>query len=716
MARYLRAIGRFTDELRMIAAVLLGLAIAAVVGLGAYAVSLRSARTLLRRDWREAVERHVHVLDVVSDGVYVVDEGLRIGHANAEAERLLGASSGTLLGRALEQLVDPLGSDLGPDVRFARRTGQTVRKLSIATASGATVEVRVTPSGRDVIVSLRDVSERARFETRVRENDQRLRLVTRNVDAVLWTADREARFTSIAGGALEQLGLRAEQLLDQPSGALIAEHVLQDVGRGHPVRVETARGERWLRHHVEPLRDADGAVVGAVGVSLDITELKRTQQALFDSAHRDRLTGLPTRLSLDQRIDETIGDACRDDRRFAVLFVDLDRFKTINDTLGHGVGDDVLRQVALRLQETLRSGDVIARPGGDEFIILLPRVVHAGEVESVAQRLIRALAVPVTVGDRDLFVNVSVGAAIFPLHGRDAEAIVAHADAAMYRAKALGGNRFALFDHSMEAAATERLVLENDLRHAIFREELELLYQPVVDLATRRIVGCEALVRWNHRVRGVVAPGVFIPIAEESGAIVAVDRWVLREACVTAARVRVYQPDFRVAVNFSPRDLREPDLPDVVAAMLAEHGLAASALSVEVTEHVLLDDTVLPGLRRICALGVQVAIDDFGVGYSSLAYLKRLPITALKIDRAFIREVADDAYDQAIVGSIVSVAKTLGLHVTAEGVETEDQLAFVSSLRCDEAQGFHFGAATTAQALEEMLAVRAEPWLLERGA
>jgi diguanylate cyclase (GGDEF)-like protein/PAS domain S-box-containing protein len=700
----------------MIAIVLLGFTIAALGCFVVYVTRLRSAAVHMRRDCDEAIERHAQMLRAVVDGVYVVDEALRIGEVNPEAERLLGRTAAALLGRGLEEVVDPLISDLGPDVRYARRTGETVRKLQVAATSGATVEVRVRPAGRDVIVSLRDVSERARYDARMRQNEQRLRLVTQNVDAVLWTADREARFTSIAGGALDQLGLRAEQLIDQSSGPLIAEHVLQDVARGLTVRAETARGERWLRHLVEPLRDGDGEVVGAVGVSLDITELKRTQQELFDSAHRDRLTGLPNRLSLDQRIEETIADARRDDRRFAVLFVDLDRFKTINDTLGHGTGDQVLREVAVRLQETLRSGDVIARPGGDEFIILLPRVVHAGEAESVALRLVRALAVPVPAGGQDLFVNASVGAAIFPDHGRDAEAIVAHADAAMYRAKALGGNRFALYDHSMEVAAGERLVLENDLRHAIFREELELLYQPVVDLATRRIVGCEALVRWNHRVRGVVAPGVFIPIAEENGTIVAVDRWVLREACVTAARVRAYQPDFRVAVNFSPRDLREPDLPDVVEAMLAEHGLPGGALSVEVTEHVLLDDTVLPALRRICALGVQVAIDDFGVGYSSLAYLKRLPITALKIDRAFIRDVADDAYDQAIVGSIVAVAKTLGLHVTAEGLETDEQLAFVASLGCDEVQGFHFGAPMTARALEDVLAPRAERWLLERGA
>jgi diguanylate cyclase (GGDEF)-like protein/PAS domain S-box-containing protein len=589
------------------------------------------------------------------------------------------------------------------DLRYVRRTGKPVERTFTLEERGTKLEVRVTPAGRETIVTLRDVTERARSESRARENEQRVRLLAQNVDAVLWTTDRDARFLAVDGGALGGLGLAADQLVGRPSGALIAEHVVHDVVGGAPVRAETARGEHWLRHHVEPLRDGAGEVVGAIGVSVDVTELKRTQQQLFETAHRDRLTGLPNRASLEQRIEETITEAWRDERRFALLFLDVDRFKTINDTLGHGAGDEVLRQVADRLQETLRAGDVIARSGGDEFVVLLPRIVHAGEVESVAQRLVRALAAPVAVRGRELFVNASAGAAIFPEDGDTAEALVAHADAAMYRAKALGGNRFARYDPSMEAAAADRLALENDLRHAIRREELRLLYQPVIDLATRRVIGCEALVRWHHPARGVVAPATFIPIAEESGAIVALDRWVLREACVTAARIRTAVPEFRVAVNLSPRDLREPDLPDVIAALLAEHGLAPSALSIEVTERVLEDDTVLPALQRISALGVRLAVDDFGVGYSSLASLKRLRISTLKIDRVFVRETGDDAYDRAIVGSIVAAAKTLGLRVTAEGLETDAQIAFAASLGCDELQGFRFGQPVAADVFEEAL-------------
>ncbi|MBV9439687.1 MAG: EAL domain-containing protein, partial [Candidatus Eremiobacteraeota bacterium] len=600
-------------------------------------------------------------------------------------------------------VVDPLASELVPDIRFARRCGSVVERTQHFAATRSWIELRIRPAASETLVSLRDVTERMRAETMLRENEQRLRMVTQNVDAALWTTDRDARLTAIAGGALRDLGLRADQLLGEACTPLVEEELLDDVFDGKPVRAVAESGDRWLRHHVEPLRDPDGAVVGAVGVSLDITELKRAQQRLFESAHCDRLTGLPNRRALEQRLATTLEDAQLAGERFALLYLDLDRFKTINDTLGHGVGDAVLREVGRRLHDTLRAQDVIARPGGDEFIVLLPSVEDATEVNVTAQRIIRAFRAPIVVRGRELFVGVSVGAAIFPEHGRTGEQLVAHADAAMYRAKAMGGNRQAFYDASIEAAAADRLSLENDLWHAVPRQELSVLYQPIVDVATRRAVGCEALVRWRHRTRGLIEPSAFIPIAEETGAIVALDRFVLGEACATAARMRALVPSFRVAVNLSPRDLREPDLPDVVAALLADHRLEPSALTIEVTEHVALDDSILPALRRLCAIGVGVTVDDFGVGYSSLAYLKRLPITGLKIDRAFIDDVADDAYDQAIVGSIVTVARTLGLHVTSEGIETTQQLDFVAGLRCDDAQGYLFGIPLDRETLEQSI-------------
>ena len=688
----------------------------ALVALAVWAARMLVVVRLARATAEDAVERRFNVLETVGDGIYIVDESLRITHVNEEAERLLRTLAGGLVGKSLDSVVDPLGSELVPDIRCARRTGNVVESIHAFAATRSWVEVRIKPAASETLILLRDVTERMRAETLLRENEQRMRLVTQNVDAALWTTDRDARFTAVAGGALDELELNAAQLIDQPCDALISEHVLEEVFAGDSVRIVTARGERWLRHHVEPLRDDKKRVIGAVGVSLDITELKRTQQQLFESAHRDRLTGLPNRLSLEQRLNAALETASLDDRRFALLYIDLDRFKTINDTLGHGVGDAVLREVAGRLRETLHPRDVIARPGGDEFIILIPQVVDAGDADATAQRVLRVLKTPLSVLGRELFVTASVGAAIFPDHGRTAEAIVAHADAAMYRAKAMGGNRHAIYDATIEASAAERLALENDLWHALAREELRVLYQPIVDLATRRVTGCEALMRWNHRTRGLVLPNTFIPIAEETGAIVALDRWILREACGTVARIRKTHPHFRISVNLSPRDLRETDLPDVVSAILAEHELTPDALTIEVTEHVALDDAVVPALRELCAIGLRIEVDDFGTGYSSLAYLKRLPVTGLKIDRAFIADIADDAYDQAIVGSIVNVARTLGLNVTAEGIETDAQLEFVASLGCTEAQGYRFGTPLPYEQLLRTLPPTAPALRLVRGA
>jgi diguanylate cyclase (GGDEF)-like protein/PAS domain S-box-containing protein len=700
---------------------MLAATVAAVALLGAGVLGWRvyvllTALRAARADAADATERRFNVLEAVGDGIYIVDESLNITHVNEEAERLLRTTADRLVGSGLDTVVDPLGSELVPDIRYARRTGNVVERMHAFARTQSWVEIRVKPAATETLISLRDVTERMRADLLLKANEQRLRLVTHNVDAVLWTTDRDARFTAVAGGALQELDMRAETLIDQSCEVLLSEHLLEDVFAGESLRIVTARGERWLRHHVEPLRDEHKRVIGAVGVSLDITELKRAQQQLFDTAHRDGLTGLPNRLSLEQRLNAVLETATLDDRRFALLYIDLDRFKTINDTLGHGVGDGVLREVAARLRETLNPRDVIARPGGDEFIILLPQVANIAEAEAAALRIVRAFKTPIGVQGRELFVSASVGAAVFPEHGRTAESLVGHADAAMYRAKRLGGNRHAFFDASLESAANDRLSLENDLWHAIGRDELKLLFQPIVDVQTQRTVGCEALVRWDHRTRGLIEPASFIPIAEETGAIVAIDRWVMREAVAAAMRLRRSVPDFRMAVNLASRDLREPDLPDVLSAILSEHDLPPAALTVEVTEHAALDDSVLPTLRRLSALGVRVAVDDFGVGYSSLAYLKRLPVNGLKIDRAFISDIANDTYDQAIVGSIVTVAKALGLHVTAEGIETDEQIAFVASLGCDEAQGYRFGHPQKLEVLERSVARKAPLRLVQRGA
>jgi diguanylate cyclase (GGDEF)-like protein/PAS domain S-box-containing protein len=666
----------------------------------------------------DAVERRYNVLEAVREGLYVVDTDLCITHANDEAERLLHRTADTLVGVRLDQVLDPLASDLVPDIHAARRSGIPIERIHAFPALQTWVEVRILPGAAETLISLQDVSAQTIAESQLHENAHSLQLVANNVDAVLWTVGRDGRFTALSGGALAQLGLSGDKNLGEPCTALVAESVVRDVFTGRHIRVENAHGDHWLRHHVEPLADRDQNIIGAVGVSIDITELKRTQRQLFDAAHRDRLTGLPNRFSLDQRVQEAVALAARDGSRLALLFLDLDRFKTINDSMGHGAGDEVLREVAARLQKCLRSGDFIARPGGDEFVIVMSSIAAVTDIDVLAQRLITSLAAPIHLEDRDVHVGVSIGAAVFPEHGDDASALTAHADAAMYRAKSAGGSALAVYQSAMQAQDTERFSLEADLRHALGRGELDVEYQPLIDLSRGTMIGCEALVRWHHPVRGTIAPGVFIPIAEETSAIVDIDRWVLRQACAAAATFRTIDPAFRIAVNLSARDLREPGLAAMIGALLSEYEIPARALILEVTETAALDDDALPGLHRLRELGIDIAMDDFGIGYSSLARLKRLPITMLKIDRTFIADVIEDRFDRAIVISIVNVAKAFGLRVVAEGIETDEQAAFVRSLGCEEGQGYRFGRSQPLHVVVSALRATQRPKLrlVERSA
>ena len=639
----------------------------------------------------DAVERRYNLLEAVREGIYILDEELRVTHVNDEAERLLQRTAVDLIGLELIDVLDPLASELVPDIRAARRSGVPIERVHAFPARQTWVEVRILPAAAETVVSMQDVSAQTLAESQLHENAHSLQIVENNVDAILWTVARDGRFTAISGGALEELHLSGEDLRGQPCSTLIAEDVVRDVFTGRHVRVENAHGDHWLRHHVEPLADRDGTIIGAVGVSIDITELKRTQRQLFDAAHRDRLTELPNRFSLDQRLIESVALASRDDSRLALLFLDLDRFKAINDTMGHGAGDEVLREVGARLQRCVRGHDFIARPGGDEFVIIMSAIGGVTDIETLSQRLIRAISAPIQLADREVYVGVSIGAAIFPDHAADASALTAHADAAMYRAKALGGSALAIYENAMHAEDAERFALEADLRSALQRGELELEFQPIVDLSNGHITGGEALVRWRHPTRGTIGPSVFIPIAEQSSAIVDIDRWVLRQACAALATLHTVEPDFRMSVNLSSRDLREPTLPVTVGTYLAEFELPAHSLTLEVTESAALDDDALPCLRRLRDLGVNLAMDDFGVGHSSLARLKRLPMTMLKIDRTFVRDITEDESDRAIITSIVNVAKAFGLRVVAEGIEIEEQAAFVRELGCDDGQGYRYG-------------------------
>ena len=458
--------------------------------------------------------------------------------------------------------------------------------------------------------------------------------------------------------------------------------------------------------YAAPLFDETGRPRGAIGATLDITERKRAEEQIKSLAYHDSLTGLPNRRLFQDRLSMAVAQAHRNSQHLAVLFLDLDRFKSVNDSLGHAAGDRLIQHVAERLRTCLREGDTVARLGGDEFTLLLPGVAQVVDAARVAEKVLDALRAPFLIEDRELLATASIGISLYPEDGRDADTLVKNADAGMYRAKQQGRDNYQLCAPALNATALERLALEGSLRHAVGQDELVLHYQPVLDVASGRVRAMEALLRWRHPELGLVPPADFIPLAEMTGLIIAFSPWVLRTAC---AQARAWQdaghPGLGVAVNLSARQFQHPDLPGQVKRALEETKLEARFLELEISETSAMQgpEANVPTLRALKALGVRIAIDDFGTGCSSLGYLKRFPIDALKIDRSLTAEIPGDADDAAIANVVIALAHTLKLRVVAEGVETNDQLSFLTARRCDQAQGYLFGSPRPAKDCTEML-------------
>jgi diguanylate cyclase len=435
-------------------------------------------------------------------------------------------------------------------------------------------------------------------------------------------------------------------------------------------------------------------------------QLEQANAQLQHVATHDALTGLPNRLLLADRLDQAIARAERHGQRFALIVVDLDRFKSINDSLGHMAGDELLKDVAQRLAKVLRKADTLARLGGDEFVLLLNEIDSPRDAETVAIKVLADFARPALISGLELHISASLGISVSPDDGTDSEILLQHADAAMYHAKKSGRNAYHFFLPEMNAFARERLELENGLRRALDQRQFVLHYQPKVDVRTGRIDSAEALVRWRHPKRGLIAPAQFIPLAEETGLILPLGEWVIREACrqAFAWQAAGLRP-LRVAVNLSAQQFRQKNLVDIVRSALTAARLEPQYLELELTESAVMDDAEesISILRELSELGVRISVDDFGTGYSSLSYLRRLPLDKLKIDRAFIREVVTSRDDAEIVRAIVSLAHALRLQVIAEGVETPDQLEFLNSLGCDQYQGFHFSAPVPSNAFVAMM-------------
>jgi diguanylate cyclase (GGDEF)-like protein/PAS domain S-box-containing protein len=457
---------------------------------------------------------------------------------------------------------------------------------------------------------------------------------------------------------------------------------------------------------IAPIHDRQGNPTGAVIVFRDVSEARATALQIIHSAEHDFLTGLPNRMLLHDRVNQAVGLSLRHSTKGAVLFLDLDGFKNINDSLGHPVGDKVLQSVAERLVTCLRGSDTVSRQGGDEFVVLLSEVEHAEDAAITASRMLKAVAKPHLIDKRELHVTTSIGVSIFPDDGKDADTLIKNADTAMYQAKENGRHSYQFFKPAMNARAVERQSIEESLRRALERQEFSLHYQPKINLQTGEITGAEALVRWTHPIRGSVPPAQFIPVAEDCGLIVQIGRWVLHEACrqtQTWAQAGLHLAN--MAVNVSAVELRNEGFLDGVIAILAETGLDPRALELELTESVLMKhvESTEGILKALRAKGVQFAVDDFGTGYSSLSYLRKLSIDTLKIDQSFVRQSGADPDETAIASAVIGMGRNLNLRVVAEGVETLDELAFLRAQHCDEAQGYYFSRPVPAEQFAELL-------------
>ncbi|POD22324.1 GGDEF domain-containing protein [Pseudomonas avellanae] len=445
----------------------------------------------------------------------------------------------------------------------------------------------------------------------------------------------------------------------------------------------------WLT--VSAVRNKENLLTHFVAVFADISSLKHAQARLDYRAHHDPLTGLPNRTLFESRLQSALLHSEESGSLGAVLFLDLDRFKHINDSLGHPIGDLLLKGIAHRLKETLRDIDTVARLGGDEFIVLLPGLLQPGDAKAIANKLLACFSTPFEAGEHELYISPSIGSCVFPTDGTDVATLVKNADAAMYRSKAQGRNRVESYTRDLTEQARERIALEQELRRALDRKQLSLAYQPKISILTHTLVGAEALIRWSHPTFGEVPPEHFIPLAEENGMILQIGEWVLEQACrQMGAWRKTCTPFGPMSVNLAGAQLRQPNLVERIEQLLTDNGLVPDCLQLEITENFIMSQTqdALAVLHKLKQLGVQLAIDDFGTGYSSLSYLKRLPLDILKIDQSFIRGLPEDTHDAAIVRAIIALGRSMQLTVIAEGVETREQQQFLCEEGCEQIQGY----------------------------
>ncbi|WP_345817023.1 EAL domain-containing protein (plasmid) [Paraburkholderia sp. PREW-6R] len=636
-------------------------------------------------------------------------ESLRILAANAAAERQYGYSAAQFASLPVSQLrpesdLAAFLSDLEAYRRATPRSGSAGLRRHLR-ADGSFIFVQVSfhfldYAGHEAcFITAIEVTEHEQAKRdlylRSRALDATLNAVAitqfqHGLDVVSYVNPAFERITGYAGS--EIIGKDCRFLLgdeqDQP-GSVVIRHAMRSNSEGAVLLRSVRRsGEPfWNQLHVAPVFDDAGVATHHISVFSDVSELVNSQELLRQQARHDALTLLPNRHALTQTLGEMLGQAKEKAHQIALAFVDLDNFKDVNDTLGHSAGDLVLRNVASRLRDGVGQNDFVARYGGDEFVVLFSDARSASEIEAALSRLKASIAELLTASDMTLHVEASIGWACYPQDGRDAEALLSNADMALYSAKSAGRNRVQKFDPAMAKANSQRLLVTSQLRAAIERAEFELHYQPRV-CESGRVLALEALLRWRDPAGSLLNPGQFIPQAEENGLIVPIGDWVLNEACAEAKRLCLSYPDIRMSVNVSPVQFAQTDMAAAVASALARTGLDPRLLEIEITEGALMEETTLPTLQKIRRMGVSVAIDDFGVGYSSLGYVRNFKADTLKIDMSFVRRIGRSSVDEVIVKAIIGLGHTLGMRVVGEGVETTGQRDYLLQHGCHELQGY----------------------------
>jgi len=680
---------------------------------------------------RQSEERYRTILDEMADAYYEVDLAGNFTFVNDAICRHLGYSREELIGISFR------GQIAKDDIETVYKTfskiystGKPERdifyKILRKDGTPGFAENRGFPlqNQKGEIIGFRgigrEVTERRQMEEALRQSEERYRTIIKEMEEWYFETDLTGNviffndiFATVLGYSQKELtGLNFQSFVKKEESDSVYRLFNQIFKTGKPTRnfpyefISTDGTVTSAEFSFFPKRDKEGKICGFKGVGHDITERKRAEEKIQYMATHDALTGLPNRVMLNQLLNHAIQSAKRYTRQFAVLFIDLDRFKIINDTMGHEAGDQLLKEVAARFKQTLRAVDVAARLGGDEFVILIEEVNDSRNAATVAHKILNSVIKPITIMGQECRVTASIGISIYPNDAEDEQSLMKNADMAMYLAKEEGKNNYQFYSKDIQSKSVERLSIETQLRLALKRNELSLHYQAQVDFKTNVIKGVEALLRWNNPNLGSVTPTQFIPVAEESGLIIPIGRWVLRTACAqNVAWQKQGLPPVCMAVNLSLRQLTDDNLIDDIRTALNDSGMAPNLLELEITESMVMHNPtrMIAVLTKIKALGVRLAIDDFGTGYSSLAKIKHFPVDTLKVDRSFIRNVPQDVEDKAITEAIIAMGRTLSLTVIAEGVETIEQMNFLSDHACDEMQGFYFSKPIIPEQFADLL-------------